>query len=43
MLKVFESKSGQYMKRGFARIWLPDNTDLEKFSIEDAVALLAKK
>ena len=43
MLKVFESKSGQYMKRGFARIWIPDNTDLEKFSIEDAVALLSKK
>lgn len=43
MLKVFESKSGQYMRRGFTRIWLPDNTNIETFSIEDAVALLSKK
>ncbi len=43
MLKVFESKSGKYMKRGFARIWLPDNTDIDSFTIEDAVALLTKK
>lgn len=43
MIKVFESKSGRYLKRGFARIWLPDNADVETFSIEDAVALLTKK
>ncbi|MCF7815547.1 MAG: type I DNA topoisomerase [Candidatus Pacebacteria bacterium] len=43
MLKVFESKSGRYMKRGFARIWLPDETDVAKFSVEDALALLTKK
>lgn len=42
-IAVYESKSGRYLKRGFARIWLPDNTPLETFSIEDAVALLTKK
>lgn len=43
MIKVFESKSGKYMKRGFARIWLPDNVDMNIFSIDDAVTLLSKK
>ncbi len=43
MIKVFESKSGKYLKRGFARIWLPDNADVEAFTIEDAVELLSKK
>lgn len=43
MIKIFESKSGQYLKKGFGRIWLPDNTNVEKFSIEDALALLTKK
>jgi DNA topoisomerase-1 len=43
MIKVFESKSGRYLKRGFARIWLPDNTNIETFSVEDAVALLSNK
>jgi DNA topoisomerase-1 len=41
MIKVFESKSGKYLKRGFARVWLPDNTDIEAFSVEDALALLS--
>jgi DNA topoisomerase-1 len=40
MIKVFESKSGKYLKKGFGRIWLPDNTDMETFSIEDAMAML---
>ena len=39
MIKVFESKSGRYLKRGFKRIWLPDKTDLETFSVADALAL----
>ena len=43
MIKVFESKSGRYLTRGFSRIWLPDSTDIEKFSLEDALALLGKK
>ncbi len=40
MIRVFESKSGRYLKKGFKRIWLPDNADLEKFTIEDALTLL---
>jgi DNA topoisomerase-1 len=43
MIKVFESKSGRYLKKGFARVWLPDNVDVEKFSVEDAIDLLSKK
>ncbi len=43
MLKVFESKSGRYMRRGFTRIWLPDNADIDAFSIDDAVLLLSNK
>lgn len=40
IIRVFQSKSGKYLKRGFSRVWLPDDIDLEKFTIEDAVALL---
>lgn len=40
LINVFESKSGRYLRKGFKRISLPPDTDLEKFSIEDAVALL---
>ncbi len=43
VIKVFESKSGRYLKRGFARIWLPDNTNIDTFSVEDAVAFLSQK
>ncbi len=43
MIKVFESKSGKYMKRGFKRIMLPDTVDLAAFGIEEAVALLGGK
>ena len=40
LINVFESKSGRYLKKGFKRISLPDNADLEKFTIEDAIELL---
>lgn len=40
MIKVFESKSGRYLKRGFKRIYLPDSVDVESFSVEDALELL---
>jgi DNA topoisomerase-1 len=43
MVRVFESKSGKYLKRGLARIWLPDDVNMETFSVEDAVALLSAK
>jgi DNA topoisomerase I len=41
MIRVYESKSGQYLKKGFKRISLPPKTDIEAFGIDDAVALLA--
>lgn len=43
MLAVYESKSGRYFKRGFKRIMLPDNTDVEKMTIEEAIALMQVK
>lgn len=39
MIKIYESKSGKYLKRGFKRIMIPDSTDIEKFTVEDAIAL----
>lgn len=41
LVNVYESKSGRYLRKGFKRIMLPDNTDLKKFTIEDAVAMLS--
>lgn len=43
IIKVFESKSGRYLKRGFTRIWLPDVVDINSFSLEDALTLLGVK
>ncbi len=43
MIKVFESKSGKYLKKGFKRIWLPDSVDLEKFGVDEAITLLGGK
>ncbi len=40
MLNVYESKSGKYLRKGFKRISLPHDVDLEKFTIDDAIVLL---
>ncbi len=40
MISVFESKSGKYLKKGFKRISLPDSTDVDKFTLEEAIAML---
>lgn len=40
LLSVYESKPGRYMKKGFKRIMLPPDTDIDKFTLEEAVALL---
>lgn len=40
LVNVYESKSGRYLRKGFKRISLPDNTKLDTFTIEDAVELL---
>ncbi len=39
-VRVFESKSGKFLRRGFKRISLPDNINLDTFSLDDALALL---
>ncbi len=43
MIKIFESKSGRYMKRGFSRIWIPDSMKTDDIGIEEALALLSQK
>lgn len=40
LVNVYESKSGQYLRKGFKRISLPEGTKLETFTIDDAVELL---
>ncbi len=43
MLAVYESKSGRYFKRGFKRIMIPPETDVEKMTVEEAAALMQVK
>lgn len=43
MISIFESKSGKYLKKGFARIWLPDSVDPKELTLKDALELLKKK
>jgi DNA topoisomerase I len=43
MITVFESKSGRYLKRGFSRIWIPDDMNIETFTVDDALLLLQSK
>ncbi len=40
LVNVYESKSGQYLRKGFKRIMLPEGTKLEKFEMQDAINLL---
>lgn len=40
LVNVYESKSGQYLRKGFKRISLPEKTNLDAFTLEDAVELL---
>lgn len=40
MVNVYESKSGKYLRKGFKRISVPDNIDIKKFTLENAVELL---
>lgn len=40
-LVIYESKSGRYLRKGFKRIMLPDDTNIDNFTVDDAVALLA--
>lgn len=40
LVNVYESKSGMYLRKGFKRISLPEDVDLKKFTVEDAIELL---
>lgn len=40
IVNVYESKSGRYLRKGFKRVMLPDDTKLEKFELQDAINLL---
>jgi DNA topoisomerase-1 len=40
MVNVYESKSGKYLRKGFKRLSLPDDVNLDKYTIEDAMVLL---
>jgi DNA topoisomerase-1 len=41
-IQILKSKSGMFIKQGLSRIYLPDNTDVEKLSVDEAVALLTQ-
>lgn len=41
-VKVYKSKSGVHIKRGLKNIYLPEKTNLDTFTLEDALALLKK-
>jgi len=40
LINVYESKSGRYMRKGFKRINLPDDLDIDKMTIADATEWL---
>tara|TARA_B100000745_G_scaffold252445_2_gene174653 strand:- start:816 stop:3173 length:2358 start_codon:yes stop_codon:yes gene_type:complete len=40
LVNVYESKSGQYLRKGFKRVMLPEGTKLEKFELQDAINLM---
>lgn len=42
-IRVLKSRSGHYLQKGLKRIYLPDNTDIEKFTLDDAMKLLGGK
>jgi DNA topoisomerase-1 len=39
-IRVYESKSGRYLKKGFKRFMLPEKTDLDTFTVEEAADLM---
>jgi DNA topoisomerase-1 len=43
IISVYESKSGRYFKRGFKRIMIPTETDVEKMTVEEAMAMMQVK
>lgn len=41
-IQILKSKSGMFIKQGLQRIYLPDNTDVEKLTVDEIVALLTQ-
>ena len=41
-IQILKSKSGMFIKQGLQRIYLPDHTDPQKLSVDEAVALLTQ-
>ncbi len=39
-IRVLESKSGKFLRKGFKRISIPDSVNIDTFTIDDAVELL---
>lgn len=37
---LYESKSGKFLKRGLKRFYLPDNIDVDKMTVEEAIAMM---
>lgn len=42
-IRLLKSRSGHYLQKGLKRIYLPDNTIIETFSINDALNLMGGK
>ena len=40
-LRILKSKSGMFIQKGMKRIYLPDNTDVEKLTMDEVVAMMA--
>lgn len=36
-MRILKSKSGMYIQKGLKRLYIPDDTNLEKFTIDDAL------
>jgi DNA topoisomerase-1 len=41
-IRVLKSKSGHYIQKGLKRLWLPDDVNVDKFEMEDALKLWNK-
>ena len=42
-IRILKSKSGHYLQKGLKRLYLPDNVNVEKFNMDDALKILAGK
>jgi len=40
-LRILKSKSGMFIQKGMKRIYLPDNADVEKLTVDEVVAMMA--